>query len=48
MIRDIFPHIYHNEYKPVVPDSNSIILAYMRKALSAARNCCGIIAIFTQ
>ena len=28
MIQDIFPHIYHNEYKPVVPDSNSIILAY--------------------
>lgn len=28
MIQDIFPHIYHNEYKPVVPDSNSIILVY--------------------
>ena len=28
MIQDIFPHIYHNEYKPVAPDSNSIILAY--------------------
>ena len=28
MIQDIFPHIYHNEYKPVAPDSNSIILVY--------------------
>ena len=28
MIQDIAPHTYHNEYKPVAPDSNSIILAY--------------------
>ena len=28
MIQDIFPHIYNNEYKPVAPDSNSIILVY--------------------
>ena len=28
MIQDIYPHIYHNEYKPVAPDSNSMILAY--------------------
>ena len=28
MIQDILPHIYHNEYKPVAPDSNSMILAY--------------------
>ena len=28
MIQDIAPHTYHNEYKPVAPDENSIILAY--------------------
>ena len=28
MIQDIAPHTYHNEYKPVTPDGNSIILAY--------------------
>lgn len=28
MIQDIAPHIYHNEYKLVPPDKNSIILAY--------------------
>ena len=28
MIQDIAPHIYHNEYKPVAPDADSIILAY--------------------
>ena len=28
MIQDIYPHIYHNEYKPIAPDENSIILAY--------------------
>ena len=28
MIQDIAPHVYHNEYKPVTPDGNSIILAY--------------------
>ena len=27
MIQDIAPHTYHNEYKPVAPDENSIILA---------------------
>ena len=28
MIQDIAPHTYHNEYKPVAPDENSIILVY--------------------
>ena len=28
MIQDIAPHIYHNEYKPVAPDADSVILAY--------------------
>lgn len=28
MIQDIAPHTYHNEYKPVAPDADSVILAY--------------------
>ena len=28
MIQDIAPHVYHNEYKPVPPNADSIILAY--------------------
>lgn len=28
MIQDIAPHIYHNEYKPVPPETDSFILAY--------------------
>lgn len=28
MIQDIAPHTYHNEYKPIAPDADSIILAY--------------------
>ena len=38
MIQDIAPHTYHNEYKPVAPDENSIILAYENgKSFSAKR-----------
>lgn len=28
MIQDIYPHIYHNEYKPVAPDPESYVLCY--------------------
>ena len=37
MIQDIAPHTYHNEYKPVTPDGNSIILAYEMESVSSIK-----------
>lgn len=31
MIQEITPHIYNNEYRPVEPDANSIILCYKER-----------------
>ena len=34
MIQDITPHTYHNEYRPIPPDRDSILLCYrVRQAL---------------
>lgn len=39
MIQDIAPHVYHNEYRPVPPTAESILLSYHgRKILVKAEN----------
>lgn len=37
MIQDIAPHIYYNQYKPVPPDANSIVLYYKDKEVLLAQ-----------
>lgn len=33
MIQDIYPHIYHNEYKPLAPEPDSYVLAYEKSTV---------------
>lgn len=37
MIQDIAPHVYHNEYRPVPPDKDSILLCYDDRRILVGR-----------
>ena len=36
MIQDIFPHVYHNEFRKLTPQAEDVLLAYRGNAVLSA------------